>query len=104
MQLRRILSTWIEKSLNKHSYPNKGRYNPFALYPFNGYGYQWWIPDESGDYMAIGVYNQFIYVSPKNNSVVVQLAANKIYGVDAIDTTVSEFESIAFLRTLANME
>ena len=98
-----IPEKWVDESVRPdapHLMPGE---NPMSDYPL-GYGYQWWIPDESGDYMAIGVYNQFIYVSPKNNSVVVQLAANKIYGVDAIETTVSEFESIAFLRTLANME
>ena len=98
-----IPEKWVDESVRPdapHLMPGE---NSMSDYPL-GYGYQWWIPDESGDYMAIGVYNQFIYVSPKNNSVVVQLAANKIYGVDAIDTTVSEFESIAFLRTLANME
>ena len=98
-----IPEKWIDESVRPdapHLMPGE---NSMSDYPL-GYGYQWWIPDESGDYMAIGVYNQFIYVSPKNNSVVVQLAANKIYGVDAIETTVSEFESIAFLRTLANME
>ena len=98
-----IPEKWVDESVRPdapHLMPGE---NPMSDYPL-GYGYQWWIPDESGDYMAIGVYNQFIYVSPKNNSVVVQLAANKIYGVDAIETTVSEFESIAFLRTIANME
>lgn len=98
-----IPEKWVDESVRPdapHLMPGE---NPMSDYPL-GYGYQWWIPDESGDYMAIGVYNQFIYVSPKNNSVVVQLAANKIYGVDAIETTFSEFESIAFLRTLANME
>ena len=98
-----IPEKWIDESVRPdapHLMPGE---NSMSDYPL-GYGYQWWIPDESGDYMAIGVYNQFIYVSPKNNSVVVQLAANKIYGIDAIETTVSEFESIAFLRTLANME
>ena len=98
-----IPEKWVDESVRPdapHLMPGE---NSMSDYPL-GYGYQWWIPDESGDYMAIGVYNQFIYVSPKNNSVVVQLAANKIYGVDAIETTVSEFESIAFLRTLANME
>ena len=98
-----IPEKWVDESVRPdapHLMPGE---NPMSDYPL-GYGYQWWIPDESGDYMAIGVYNQFIYVSPKNNSVVVQLAANKIYGVDAIETTVSEFESIAFLRNLANRE
>ena len=70
-------------------------------YPL-GYGYQWWIPDTSGDFMAIGVYNQFIYISPNNNTVIVQLAANKKYGVNTDETTLSEFESIEFFKTIAN--
>ena len=53
-----------------------------------GYGYQWWIPglaDEpdivAGDYLAIGVYGQFIYVSPQHEVVV---AMNCAYAVRAL--------------------
>ena len=41
-----------------------------------GYGYQWWIPEEpDGDYLAIGVYNQFIYVYPKYRVVIAKSSA-----------------------------
>ena len=31
-----------------------------------GYGYQWWIPEgDQGEFMAIGVYGQWIYVNPE---------------------------------------
>ncbi len=30
-----------------------------------GYGYQWWVPEgNAGEFMAIGVYGQWIYVNP----------------------------------------
>ena len=45
-----------------------------------GYAYQWWIPAQSdGDYLAIGVYNQFIYVNPKLNVVIAKNSANHRY-------------------------
>ena len=45
-----------------------------------GYGYQWWIPDsEVGEFMALGVYNQNIYVNPATKTVIVKLSANPRY-------------------------
>lgn len=45
-----------------------------------GYGYQWWIPkSDVGEFMALGVYNQNIYVNPTTNTVVVKLSANPRY-------------------------
>ena len=42
-----------------------------------GYGYQWWIPQsEDGEYLAVGVYNQFIYVNPARQTVIVKHSAN----------------------------
>ena len=99
---KQILSSdWVNASIKPdapHLMPGE---NILSDYPL-GYGYQWWIPDTSGDFLAIGVYNQFIYISPKNNTVIVQLAANKKYGVNADETTLSEFESIEFFKTIAN--
>ena len=40
-----------------------------------------------GDFSAMGVYNQFVYVSPKNNMVVVKLSTNRIYGTSEFETT-----------------
>jgi CubicO group peptidase (beta-lactamase class C family) len=45
-----------------------------------GYGYQWWIPDGTeGEFMAIGVFNQHIYVNPTTNTIIVKNSANKNY-------------------------
>jgi CubicO group peptidase (beta-lactamase class C family) len=66
-----------------------------------GYGYQWWIPEgNQGEFMAIGVYNQFIYVAPQSNMVIVKLSANSAYGTPADAGASSEFESIEFFRRI----
>ncbi|MEQ9403940.1 MAG: serine hydrolase [Cyclobacteriaceae bacterium] len=42
-----------------------------------GYGYQWWVPEgDDGEFLAIGVYNQFIYINPKTRTVIVKHSAN----------------------------
>jgi CubicO group peptidase (beta-lactamase class C family) len=41
-----------------------------------GYGYQWWIPEQpKSDFMALGVYGQYIYVNPKKRVVIVKTSA-----------------------------
>lgn len=38
-----------------------------------GYGYQWWLGDgDRGDYVAVGILGQYIYVSPKDKVVIVK--------------------------------
>ncbi|MDH3687038.1 MAG: beta-lactamase family protein [Myxococcales bacterium] len=64
-----------------------------------GYGYQWWIPSEpEGDFMAIGVYGQMVYVDPKNRLVVVKNSVD-------VDFQKNDFENdniaIALFRTIA---
>ena len=42
-----------------------------------GYGFQWWIPKkDEGDFLAAGIYDQYIYVQPNKKIVVVALSAN----------------------------
>ena len=42
-----------------------------------GYGYQWWIPrGDEGEFLAMGVYNQFIYVNPVTRTVIAVNSAN----------------------------
>jgi CubicO group peptidase (beta-lactamase class C family) len=45
-----------------------------------GYGYHWWIPDRRGEYVAVGVFNQFIYVNPRERLVIAKSSANHAYG------------------------
>ncbi|RMI29747.1 serine hydrolase domain-containing protein [Nocardia stercoris] len=60
-----------------------------------GYGYQWWLGDgDRGDYAAIGLLGQFIYVSPKDDVVIVKTsedtnsAANMGEAIHAFRATV----------------
>jgi hypothetical protein len=49
--------------------------NPLSKERF-GYGFQWWIPEEPhGDFMALGVYGQCIYVNPEKKIVIVKNSA-----------------------------
>jgi CubicO group peptidase (beta-lactamase class C family) len=67
-----------------------------------GYGYQWWIPDgDMGEFCAIGVYNQFIYVNPEYDVVIVKLSATPTYGTTATEESNREMETIEFLRAIA---
>jgi CubicO group peptidase (beta-lactamase class C family) len=53
--------------------------NPNSSHTY-GYGFQWWIPEvDEGDFFAAGIYNQYIYVQPKLNLVIVALSANHHY-------------------------
>lgn len=70
-------------------YLNKGNWNGQQLIPkkwveestkvdtTNGsaayYQYQWWIPSYKGDFMAIGILGQYIYVNPAKKLIIVRL-------------------------------
>ncbi|MDC0662774.1 serine hydrolase domain-containing protein [Marinobacter sp. SS21] len=64
-----------------------------------GYGYQWWIPENADqEFMAIGIYDQFIYVNQKLGMVIVKNSANTRFTEDNFEsmrTTVSMFRAIA---------
>ena len=66
-----------------------------------GYGYQWWIFDgEEGEYAALGIYNQMIYINPTRNIVIVKSSANSGYGTTNDETSFREKETLAMLRTI----
>ena len=66
-----------------------------------GYGYQWWIPiSDEGEFTAIGVYNQFVYVNPTRNIVIVKLSANSEYGTSTDESSYRELETIEFFRAV----
>ena len=67
-----------------------------------GYGYQWWPLDgDEGEYIANGVYNQFIYVNPAKQVVIVKLSAFREYGKDLEDSSYRESESVNLLRAIS---
>ena len=64
-----------------------------------GYGYQWWLPSiDIGEFAAMGVYNQMIYVHPLTASVVVKLSANRAYGTSNEEITNRDVEHTAFIK------
>jgi len=66
-----------------------------------GYGYQWWIPESlEGEFSAIGVYNQFIFVNPTARTVIVKLSANSEYGLTNTEESYRENETIEFFRAI----
>ena len=67
-----------------------------------GYGYQWWLMDgDRGDFSAIGVYNQFVYVDPVSAVTIVSLSANRAYGTTADGSGNLAGETIEYLRAIA---
>ncbi len=102
---RLIDKQWINDSINctkshlKPSYPEKF-----------GYGYQLWLPGNSeninesqGDYMAIGVYGQFIYVDPVSKIVIAMNSANPNYNkqTNKDGSNIGEIQSVEVFRTIA---
>jgi CubicO group peptidase (beta-lactamase class C family) len=64
-----------------------------------GYGYQWWVPETTeAEYSAIGVYNQFIYVNPTRDLVIVKLSAFSDYALNLEESSYRELETIEFFR------
>ncbi len=67
-----------------------------------GYGYQWWLPaGERGEFSAIGIYNQLVYVDPARAVTIVKLSANAAYGTSMDEATNREMENTAALRAVA---
>jgi hypothetical protein len=93
-----IPKDWVEKSTTaefEYLKPSMNKGQPTHL----GYGYQWWLPhDADNEFMALGIYGQFIYVNKHLNVVIVKNSAdthfmenNKESRVKAIEA----FRSIA---------
>jgi len=98
-QGKQLLSPqWIEKSTTVQApHLRPGIHELFPL----GYGYQWWIPEgEEGEYSAIGVYNQFIYVNPSRDLVIVKLSANSEYGTTEGEASNKEMATFELLRAI----
>lgn len=64
-----------------------------------GYGYQWWVPagSEPGQFMARGIYGQYIYIDQGADTVIVVTAADRAFR----DTGVNE-SNIAMFRRLVD--
>lgn len=96
---------WVADSLVADGPHLKAEAHP--EYPM-GYGYQWWLPvreetnasNEEPEFAAIGVYNQFIYIDPARELVIVKLSANPQYGLTNDESSYREFETLEYFRAI----
>ncbi len=62
-----------------------------------GYGYQWWVPigAKPGEFLARGVYGQYIYIDQSENVVIVSTAADRAFrDEEAHPSNVAQFRAI----------
>lgn len=93
-----IPAQWIEDSITPdapHLTPGK-RENANTHW---GYGYQWWIPENSDDeFLAIGIYGQYIYINRKVDIVIVKNSADISFmdnGYESMEYSIAAFREIA---------
>ncbi len=95
-----VPEAWVEASVKAdapHLIPGDHGLSDTAF----GYGYQWWLTDgDEGEFSAIGVYNQFIYVNPTRNLVIVKLSASPNYGQTNDERSYREFETVSLFRAI----
>ena len=97
---RRVLSAeWVRASVTPdaaHLYPGSRENSDHEL----GYGYQWWVPGgDDGEFLAIGAYNQFVYVNPSRRVVIVKTSANHHYTMESASRF--EAQSLELFRAIA---
>jgi len=92
---------WIEDSITpdaSHLMPGK-RDNATTDF---GYGYQWSLPsDMDQDFLAMGVYGQYIYINRKYNVVIAQNSANRDFMSNGYE---SKSIAVAALRAIAQYQ
>lgn len=68
-----------------------------------GYGYQWWMPvNANGEFFAIGIYGQYIYVNRPQRIVIVKTSAHRDFDNDGVGGSLVEQENIEVFRAIAN--
>lgn len=66
-----IPADWVRESTTESAPKDVEGFPP-------GYGYQWWMPPNAdGEYFAVGVYGQYIYINPKAGIVIAKNAAHR---------------------------
>lgn len=90
---------WVKDSTLNHApnvHPVRG----------SGYGYQWWVPMPQegtgrGDYFAVGIYGQYIYINPAAKIVIAKNAADREFtktqsnGQHSMNMNIDMFRSLA---------
>ncbi len=67
-----------------------------------GYGYQWWVPGNAdGEFFALGIYGQYIYVNRPAKTVIVKTSAHRDFDNDGTGGSLIEEETIEMFRAIA---
>lgn len=92
-----IEEKWIRDSMDiSEDYSKPG--SNYDAYNAIGYGYQWWVPEgDQGEFMAIGVYGQWIYVNPSNRVIIVKTGADPDFMEKGY-----ELKHVEFFRAVAD--
>ena len=90
---------WVKESISDNAPP------PLGASSF-GYGQQWWVPkgsQETGnnDFVAGGIYGQFIYINPKHNVVIVKTSAHRGFRDDGRSGDLIKYETMQMFRAIA---
>ena len=93
-----VPSQWIEDSITPdapHLVPGKRDSSNTNF----GYGYQWWLPENPDqEFLAIGIYGQYIYINRKHNVVIAKNSADRNFmanDFESKDIAVAAFRAIA---------
>ncbi|GAA6153485.1 serine hydrolase domain-containing protein [Pseudoteredinibacter isoporae] len=96
-----IPAQWMQDSLKTDAPHLKAKEDERSMDNW-GYGYQWWLPpatpEHPGVFMAVGIYDQYIYIDPARELVIVKLSGNPHYTDDEYDSvpkTLALFRAIA---------
>jgi len=93
-----IPEDWIEASLTPDQPHLAAKRRADKSVKF-GYGYQWWLPlDADDEFMAIGIYGQFIYINRKAGVVIVKNSADINFlanNYESKEIAVAAFRAIA---------
>ncbi|HWF76926.1 MAG TPA: serine hydrolase [Caulobacteraceae bacterium] len=96
-----VPASWVRASVTPDAPHLRPGPRPNAALPM-GYGYQWWVPDDSGAFCAIGVYNQFVWVDPATRTVVAKSSAFHRYGSSPAIEDYRVGDHFAFFAAIAD--
>jgi CubicO group peptidase (beta-lactamase class C family) len=100
-----VPADWVKASVTPDAPHLQPGVNPLSYWVL-GYGYQWWIPQNpEGDFLAVGVAGQYIYVHPAHGLIITKSSAYGAYkndGKDKILQTIEMFRAI--VRSMENRE
>ncbi|MCV6623172.1 MAG: beta-lactamase family protein [Cellvibrionaceae bacterium] len=100
-----IPAQWMQDSLTMDADHLQAKEDDNTLASW-GYGFQWWIPPAHAEhpevFMAVGIYDQYIYIDRARELLIVKLSGNPHYTKDnynSIPKTLALFRAIATAAT-----